>query len=578
MNERQNYIIKKLLTLNEYQTISFFEKELNCSNKTIRKDLHFINQLFFSNQLNSKIQKETGKGIILIVSKNEKRRIEELLEQEKFITYPLLNNFFLALKVFLNTESLTIDELSDTTYSQIDSVKKNLPYWHSYLEHFQLALDYNNMKKIHIIGDELLIRQAFVYCFFYLSYERFQSEISKCDLKIYNEIIKIMDSYFGKTLNSNAKKQIIIYIHIVLERSNSKLNKLYPSIIGFKECNLINEKLSFHTKFRRLDFTEINTIFQLYAISSKSIVYIQDVLPIDKHETTDYSIDILLDRLYRIFNFIPNDVFKSVVKEQLHLYIERSKLGIRVYNPSVDKIKENNVFLFAVFQYIFNEVDELKILKLHLNDITRLVSLFSNEIDVFNVVTRDINATLITDLGIDTVYPFIEKMKKYIPKIKVNKVIPHSDVKSSFNYIEIALNSDFLNMDRHTFNISLFPTDYELIDLKKNIYQYYSKYLINRLNIQSLEVEPVVGYNLEKVLKYYLSKYFSNYHSIVKQILNNGIIYDGNKFKSTVFIDGLNYNLSNKKKLNSIYCGTDIDNVEIHMIDFKQMMDNFQQI
>ncbi|HDZ1822746.1 TPA: capsule synthesis transcriptional regulator AcpA, partial [Bacillus anthracis] len=137
-------LLNILIEEKRWFTLFELEKNLNCSSKTIRKDISIINDLLPKTIF---IHSKKGKGVKLSLPQNQSisEAISNLLK--KSLT-------FLAIQQLLEERSNTVTSLADKLYLPISSTNIVLKRVSKYIKKFGLSLE---KKPLRIVGDEFQI-------------------------------------------------------------------------------------------------------------------------------------------------------------------------------------------------------------------------------------------------------------------------------------------------------------------------------------------------------------------------------------------------------------------------------------
>lgn len=141
---RKIKLLKILAEEKKWFTLSELEQKLDCSSKTIRKDISVLNDLL---PQNASIFSKKGKGIKLAIPQDQ--TICEVISNlsKKSLT-------FLVLQKFLEGTAPTITSLSEKLYLPVSSTNMALKRVSKYIEKFGLSLE---KKPLGITGDEFQI-------------------------------------------------------------------------------------------------------------------------------------------------------------------------------------------------------------------------------------------------------------------------------------------------------------------------------------------------------------------------------------------------------------------------------------
>ncbi|EMA6344660.1 transcription antiterminator [Bacillus cytotoxicus] len=142
--KRKINLLNILVKEKKWFTLLELEKRLNCSSKTIRKDIVVINDLLPTGAM---IHSKKGKGVKLSLPQDQSisEVISKLLKQSRT---------FLVLQQLLEERSSTVTSLSENLYLPISSTNTVLRRLARYIKKFGLFLE---KKPLQIIGNEFQI-------------------------------------------------------------------------------------------------------------------------------------------------------------------------------------------------------------------------------------------------------------------------------------------------------------------------------------------------------------------------------------------------------------------------------------
>ncbi|OOR66814.1 hypothetical protein BLX06_35320, partial [Bacillus cereus] len=130
IHNRQQELITLLLQDKEWRTLEEISSHLNCSVKTVRRDLIYLQDYL---PLEWKIQIEKGKGVLLYKPPHSSSTDIYLFFKQNDLTFQILD-YLLQGKIH------TVANLAEVLYMQVSSLSIHLQNVEKYLNQFELQL------------------------------------------------------------------------------------------------------------------------------------------------------------------------------------------------------------------------------------------------------------------------------------------------------------------------------------------------------------------------------------------------------------------------------------------------------
>ncbi|MBG9501789.1 capsule biosynthesis protein [Bacillus thuringiensis] len=474
--KRQKDLLFFLLKDKNWHTFSQIANKINCSTKTIQRDIVIIKELLPPNW---NLQISKGKGVIL--HKPAESACSELnsLFIRNEITFKILDTLF-------KTNITKIPELSDYIYVSPASLYVYLKRTETYLSQFDLYL---KRKPLKIHGDS--INKILMYQEFYFnSYaddewpftNQQEKEADSCVLKIEKKLgIKLYPLYKRKLMYliaiiSDQKKK-----GIILSLNASLINKIIETPF-YKEMFHLNE-MDFQKKF---SIEEI--VFILIAINCSKYVH-QNLLSYKKN---------VLQHFYNDDVVIYRDIKDLILKLEYTF-----KCGLL----------NNSDFVFAIIQYLKQtlskyhffpninfpeEITTSYIMNAHTDTFYKIKDVYTEWVNKYSIKTpisnEEISTLTIQIEGVCMIEKSLnikvlliiedgEKWELYLKGILTSNFgsifqFVHIDIKDIATYDYTLLKIDLIITTFSSvkakipiIRISIIPTSRELQDLRKFIYK-----------------------------------------------------------------------------------------------------------
>ncbi|BCC48268.1 hypothetical protein bcgnr5378_18950 [Bacillus cereus] len=304
------------------------EKELECSSKTIRKDISIINDLLPQNIV---ICSKKGRGVKLFLPQDQS--ISEVISNllKKSLT-------FLALQQLLDESSNTVTSLANQLYLPISSTNTVLKRVSEYIKKFGLSLE---KKPLRILGDEFQIILMFS--------ERYLETFPDTEWPFpeYKE-----DLLIGYVNYIEKKLELMFYC-------NDKRRLTYIMAILFKRI-----QQGYTVKFS--EWVIKNTMQSIYY---KRIFEESNVIEVNKNRPLNIEEQILLVIMVKLSRYISEDE-NNVKQEELQVYNDNKTTVYTYVKNFIDLLEQelkvelanNENFVYGMVEYSRQAFHILKLL------------------------------------------------------------------------------------------------------------------------------------------------------------------------------------------------------------------------
>ena len=362
-NERIIKIVSVLLNQDNFITIDQISNQLNVSNKTIRNDLHLVEEWLKENKL--ELIKKTGVGICIEGPHSQKLHILDSIREK---TETMMEHSPQARKIFIGMQLAIFDkcriyELSEQLYVSRATIHKDILSLSEELENFKITLHRKNNNGISIEGKEKNIRNFLLEMMLQdKGYQQFieivQNDHYVCDgsyvfagLETTDDEVKdFVDCiiHSGNTYISSLTFHSLILILLrifatylrvqdkhYIDLSDQFIKELQQEPF-YNEALKITDRLSNHYRF---PFPEEETrYFQVYFLAMQNSQNINDNDKIEAAQLTEELLQSWSDQLHLPFN-TDNDS-RDAIFAHLCPSITRFKHGIPNENPLISEIHD----------------------------------------------------------------------------------------------------------------------------------------------------------------------------------------------------------------------------------------------
>lgn len=273
-------LLNILIEEKRWFTLFELEKNLNCSSKTIRKDISIINDLLPKTIF---IHSKKGKGVKLSLPQNQSisEAISNLLK--KSLT-------FLAIQQLLEERSNTVTSLADKLYLPISSTNIVLKRVSKYIKKFGLSLE---KKPLRIVGDEFQIILMFS--------ERYLESYPDTEWPFTEYKEEMLIDYINYI---EEKLEIVFY-------SNDKRRMAFIMTILFKRIK----------QGHKVKFSEWIIKETMESIYYKKIFEGKNVIKVNKNRSLNIEEQVLLVIMVKLSRYVSKDE-NNLKQEELVLYKE----------------------------------------------------------------------------------------------------------------------------------------------------------------------------------------------------------------------------------------------------------------
>jgi len=398
-NLRQKELIRLLIAENDFKPIKYYCGVLKVSDKTLSKDINFIEN-YLKNE-NIKIIRKPGSGIRIKIANHQKIDLLNDINANSGAFDPLSikNRRIETLKLLLtkSNQNTSIQKLADVYYVSKASIANDLKFIEDWLQSYDITLD-RSVEGTKINGSEVNIRKAIASITNELlndtsdsldvrSISRLDSQTIKglskifdTDLVLYIEKIlidleKTLEYTIGDPYFINLLTHILICIKRVSE-GNQIQGQNNSSFMFLSADDVISESaaklaLKIYEKCKiNINDSEIYYIYQYLVSCGVGQRLLGNSLVIKKDQEVNY-IDITTSLIKMVSDILTFDLTKDpLLHDGLILHIRpmlnRLKYNIQIKNPLLKEIEERFTEMLSICQIVVHLIT----LKYNLNTIS----------------------------------------------------------------------------------------------------------------------------------------------------------------------------------------------------------------
>lgn len=445
--ERHKNVVKYLRDTNEWVKGSDLAKLLDVTDRTIRNDIISINR-FYEKDIIISVK---GKGYRYNDFGKESNTdyitdIGVLITIERWVyIVKKLIVFKDGINLFDLAEELFISE--STLQNDIIKIKRVF---------FRIGIDYISIVKngdllnlnCELSERYMLLYEFAKYKFVNLQINDMQKYFKDIDLKyLYNSIAYILkDGKYNSRYLMLTK--VTIFIALVVECREDIISNFDSKNIEEKNIN-ISRKIS--------EFIEEEFLIKVNEECMLNIAYYLNMLH-TMHVIEDYIRNDMSDEEYNLYrdkilkiakkfniNLVKDSEFFNDMILHIIIAIKRIKLGIKIYNPLRENLKNKYPLLFEFANKLVADISRNESIKFDFNELSYIVAYLSTivyeELESLRCI-RDINVLLVVSDGRANLNYIYNEIKKNIAYdgVKFKKVcylteIDRTDIKGKFDLI-----------------------------------------------------------------------------------------------------------------------------------------------
>ncbi|OAM96341.1 Transcriptional antiterminator [Pelosinus fermentans] len=398
-NLRQKELIRLLIAENDFKPIKYYSGILKVSDKTLSKDINFIEN-YLKNK-NIKINRKPGSGIRIKIVTHQKMDLLNDINANLEAVDPLSikNRRIETLKLLLtqSNQNTSIQKLADAYYVSKASIANDLKFIEDWLQSYDITLD-RSVEGTKINGSEVNIRKAIasitsellndtsdsldVECLSRLDSQTIKglSKIFDLDLVLYIEKIlidleKTLEYTIGDPYFINLLTHILICIKRVSD-GNQIQGQNNSSFTFLSADDAISESaaklaLKIYEKCKiKINDSEIYYIYQYLVSCGVGQRLLGNSLVIKKDLEVNY-IDITASLVKMVSDILTFDLTKDTLLHDgliLHIrpMLNRLKYNIQIKNPLLKEIEERFTEMLSICQIVVHLIT----LKYNLNTIS----------------------------------------------------------------------------------------------------------------------------------------------------------------------------------------------------------------
>jgi activator of the mannose operon (transcriptional antiterminator) len=451
---RQKELIRLLIAENDFKPIKYYSEVLKVSDKTLAKDINYIENCLKNK--NIEICRKSGIGIQIKLANHQKIDLlnEINANLESFDPLSIKNRRIETLKLLLtkSNQYTSIQKLADTYYVSKASIANDLKFIEDWLHKYEITLD-RSVEGTKINGVEVNIRKAIASITNELLNDNSDSfdtrYISRLDSQTINGLSKIFDTdlvlYIEKILIDLEKTleytigdpyfiNLLTHILICIKRvseGNQIIGQNNSSLTSQPTDDIISESatnlaLKIYEKCKiNINDSEIYYIYQYLVSCGVGQRLLENSFLVKKDQEVN-CIDITTSLIKNVSDILNFDLTKdSLLRDGLLLHIRpmlnRLKYNIEIKNPLLKEIQERfNEILNICQVVVYLITQKYNLNTISIDEIGYLVTYFQAAIERG---ISDKKVIVVCHSGYGTSQLLTTRLKRAFPQWQVGDVI-----------------------------------------------------------------------------------------------------------------------------------------------------------
>lgn len=371
MKERQWKLLALLVVnSNTLFQIDGLRKELACSEKTVRNDLHRL-EVFLEAYPEARLIRKPGMGVMLEVDEDTQAeiyqhvyRVTEGTEEERMIET--------AYHLLVSAKPVTLTALADKYFTTPAAMKQDLARIEKWLAPFRLTMTTKQRVGTTVEGKELHKRNALAHLSELVTSPEHRNYVldffPEHEVATVKKIIKDVQRAYDFELNDGRSESLVIHALIMMKRTRQGTPVLVSDIdagktIQTKEYKITADLLERLEKILGLTFPMNERIYYTWHLTS-SIQQIDDQkLSMEERLASGVSGKItkkMIDKVQQLtrFQFAGDEVLVDGLVIHLEAAVKRMSYGFHIANPMLQDIKKLYPYLFSMVVFAAHDISE----------------------------------------------------------------------------------------------------------------------------------------------------------------------------------------------------------------------------
>ena len=524
MSIRKNRIVSKILD-NPDLEIADISKEFGVSKRSIRNDIHDINDVLDKNHLEN-IEIKADK--IVSFSKSSLEQYRKIISLQGFDDYKLSKEerIQIIIEDFIGTDGyINISDLANKMYVSNSTISSDLKKVAKITERYHLSYISEPYVGIKLEGSELnkrillvdIIGQQFKYPICSGEIENVPNEdvIDK-----FNQVVSHFESHSDMMMTDESYGKFNRYIYVMIQRIRQGVvfekNFYSTNKLFLKKAKEISTLIEENFELEVSDI-EINMLSQILSdlkyinrdVFSENIIKIQ------------FFVNRLVDQLKRILKIDLSDDYLFFDKLCVHIdYMTKNVISSSEYDEVLNQIiEEHKDIRKAIVDsiYILEELLNRKIIESEINYILLHVC---TAIERKKISESSVKTVLVSDLGIASTQFLIGKIKNNFDFPVIDVVPVHA--LEHFNQSNVDLIISTVSLDKKYLKVPYVTIDFNFKDKDYSVVNRMIK-SIKRNKLEDTDRSSYLKKDLKRVLsKYSVENEIDLYSDILNVLKNNG--------------------------------------------------------
>lgn len=459
MNSRQGALLRALLNAGDYKTAGEYAQELGCSDRTVRTDVKALNATLAHEGFDTRVDRQRGAGLRLVVAPDEENRIVRLLgeaEAEMHPRYERLCQEMLSLTCHPGPH--TVDLLARRMFRNKQQIQADLRWWEGVLALSGLTLSLGRHLKVE--GPEWTIRgfvMSMLFSFPAPAVRRrilpsLLGSIEPYDRQFLERCIAEMQRDLGFEFSSNAQWQFGVYLCIMVTRI-----RLGHSLTSWRDAREPGPFFAYLRKRleRHFSMPVSDAEMGLLRDMANCCTWQWSLAAMEAYEPTEQARSLtqeLASALGEAFGRpVPDDMRKPLAI-LLESGLSRRGCGLVAPNPNEESVKYEAMDGACLLSSVLCQVPALVKADLFSPDYARLLLVLLDYLEQAGAL-RCYRVGLVVNCGIDLALWGAHRIEKLSSRLEVADVLTENEVEAAAARPGSAL------LDRFDLLVSFEPLD-----------------------------------------------------------------------------------------------------------------------
>lgn len=442
LSERCTKVIKLLLQSSEYISLQTIAEQTGVSKRSVYYDICSINEWLDRNGL---LELEIERGLGILISHEEKQKIEEFLQEkqrEDYHVYAPSERVKIIICFLVHSkEQVYIEQIMEVCQVSRNTVFGDMRVVVKQLQEYSLELKYESKKGYRIVGDVIRMRALF---FLYINslmelYEKGtlnflnRDEIQEYLNKLYIIKEELKVEYVAGNLMALAMLIPIMY--------HNRKKILFPGlkrdeIFRTKEYHLIDQQFN--------ELKEDEKIYLcLHLLGSRISITTDEIFESRSNQSVYGIVKALVTEFEKTACVIFEE--REELERALFLHINTSlyryQYGIQIGNPLGDDIMKEYPNLFEITKIVSQYLEQMIGIPIPDSEVAYLALHFGASLKISKKQGNKLRILVVCANGISTRNMLRREIKKLLPEAEIVDSVAAVDVMNAQNVCDLVIST-----------------------------------------------------------------------------------------------------------------------------------------